>query len=77
MGNLTQPKFWMVYSPQGGAPTRRHLSRDLANSEATRLARRNPTKDFFVLKVVGGFTCPQPEVERIEIRGSQAVEIPF
>lgn len=41
--------FWMVWSPQGHAPTVKHLSEDAAVTEAMRLARTNPGREFYVL----------------------------
>lgn len=42
--------FWMVWSPEGRPPTHRHESRNLALTEAERLARANPGQEFFVLE---------------------------
>ena len=51
---LKMARFWMVWNPHGRAPTYRHYSRASADSEAARLAARNPGAVFFVLKMVGG-----------------------
>ena len=42
--------FWMVWSPQGRAPTVRHSSRELAEKEADRLARTGAASVFYVLR---------------------------
>ncbi len=42
--------FWMVWSPQGLAPTARHSSRELAEKEADRLARTSAASVFYVLR---------------------------
>lgn len=47
-------RFWMVWSPQGRAPTMKHWTRDDADREALRLASSNPGLEFYVLKAVGG-----------------------
>lgn len=48
-------KFWLVWSPSGSSPTRKHRSRSLAEAEAMRLSRGAPGRNFFVLKAVTGF----------------------
>lgn len=53
--------FWMVWSPQGRAPTHRHLSARSAKDEAERLASLNPGTEFIVLASVG--TCVKREVQ--------------
>ena len=71
-------KFWMVWSPSGGAPHRQHLTRSEADDEATRLARVNPGRMFLVLKAVGGFSADQPKVKPVEIGGPLVDDgIPF
>lgn len=44
--------FWLVYSPQGGAPHVRHESRAEATREAERLACQHLGREFFVLEPV-------------------------
>ena len=41
--------FWMIYGMEQGAPTVRHLSREVALKEASRLARSSPGVTFVVL----------------------------
>lgn len=43
-------KFWLVWCQQGGTPTYKHDSHELACNEAERLARENPGKRFDVLE---------------------------
>lgn len=47
--NDTFATFWMVWSPNGRAPTYQHSSADSAEREVERLARANPGQAFFVL----------------------------
>lgn len=48
--------FWMVWDPQGRAPTYKHGSFMEARAEAARLAGRNPGHDFHVLENCGHAT---------------------
>lgn len=66
-------KFWMVWCPQGGTPTVRHHSREAADTEAARLAAKNPGKEFFVLKAVGGRVAAAPQVQEIELAAPQSL----
>jgi len=50
--------FWMVWSPQGRAPTHKHPTLDAAKKEAMRLAAENPGRDFVVLQSVGAARVP-------------------
>ncbi|WP_306049282.1 hypothetical protein [Oceaniradius stylonematis] len=76
---MTDPetRFWMVWSPQGRMPTRRHYCRDDADREAQRLARLNPMQEFFVLKAMGGFACDEPSVRTIRLKTDPDFNIPF
>lgn len=47
----SQP-FFLVWNPEGGAPTVKQASYASAESEAKRLARNNPGVSFFVLAAV-------------------------
>lgn len=67
MNQMHHAKFWMVWSPQGGAPTRKHASRAEADAEAERLAEKTPLRQFFVLKAVGGFVAEIPTTRPIEL----------
>lgn len=42
--------FYMVYSPEGGAPTMQHYSYSDAKQEAERLARKHPGRQFYLLE---------------------------
>lgn len=46
--------FWMVWCPQGSAPTHRHSSQGSAVTEAERLARTQPGREFYVLQAIEG-----------------------
>lgn len=45
--------YWMVWGPSRFPPQRRHLSADLAMTEAERLSLRHRGKRFYVLCVIG------------------------
>jgi hypothetical protein len=47
---MMQSKFYVVWSPQGSAPTFRHPTKGAAGAEAVRLAGTNPGRDFYVLE---------------------------
>lgn len=66
-------QFWMVWSPQGSAPTVRHLNPDSALAEAKRLAMTHRGREFYVLHSVKGYVMPAPGPEEIEITD----DIPF
>lgn len=66
MEKISESKFFLVWCPEGGAPTFRHSSLYSAANEAARLARNAPGSKFFVLKVVGGKVAIDP-VSDIEI----------
>lgn len=46
---MTEDKFWVVWSPKSGEPTRTHYSFLDAHREAKRLARKEPQKVFYVM----------------------------
>lgn len=68
-------KFWMVYRDDGHAPTYRHLTKENARREASRLAGDNPGKKFFVLAAVDVLTSPVGPVESIKMRKATEEEI--
>lgn len=45
--------FFMIWNPQGKAPTFKHLTRGQAEAEADRLAQCNPGHTFVILESVG------------------------
>lgn len=59
-------QFWLVWNPEGRAPTYQHDSEESARSEAERLAKLNPGQSFYVLETVG---C----VKKIEVQWAQCV----
>lgn len=71
MNQDAERAFWMVWSPQGRAPTVQHRHPDDAEQEAKRLARLNPGCQFYTLAVCRGFEALEP-VREIEID-----QIPF
>lgn len=71
-------KFWMVWSPNGRAPTHQHPTLDSAETEAKRLAAQTG-QSFAVLEAVSAFRKKPPEqppVERIRL-DQISDEIPF
>ncbi len=71
--NLKYASFWMVWNPDGRAPTYRHTSEVSATTEAERLARANPKQTFVVLESV----CARrvDDMICIDMRGNS--DIPF
>lgn len=67
--------FWMVWNPNGHAPTFRHPSKESAEREAERLARANPDRTFVVLESV----CARrvDSMICIDLRPTAEDEIPF
>ena len=55
--NTEPKKFWMI-TGDGNAPKVRHANRQDAVNEATRLAKANPGKEFFVMETVEMLTQP-------------------
>ena len=45
--------FFVVWNPNGGNPTYRHATAELARAEAERLCRAHPGETFFVLEALG------------------------
>jgi hypothetical protein len=54
-------KFWMVWCPSRGNPSKKHGLEADAREEAHRLAEENPGYEFFVLLSVGSWMIRQPE----------------
>lgn len=61
-----EDEFWMVWSPQGGAPTFRHSTEFLADGEAQRLARAAAGRSFYVLRAVRRYE--RTDVMRTELK---------
>jgi hypothetical protein len=71
-------KFWMVYSPQGRAPTYQHGTPNDAKKEAERLAALSPGQQFFVLEAIG--MAKKVDVHYITLRemdNFQPEDLPF
>ena len=52
-------RFWVVWSPSGTNPTKKHETSDSARTEAERLAVKHPNLEFFVLETIGSW-CVRP-----------------
>ena len=76
---MTAPmaRFWMVWSPQGRAPTHKHFSRETADAEANRLAKQHPGQEFFVLKAMAGVSARDPKIKTIRLNTDPDDKIPF
>lgn len=60
--------FWLVWNPQGRAPTHKHITGQSAHDEAKRLAMANPGQEFYVMKAIGGFGADMPKIKEMKIR---------
>ena len=67
-----QYKFWMVWSPQGRAPSVKHALYVTATKEAERLASLYPAQEFFVLEAMR--LCKHVTVHTIDL---QEEPLPF
>lgn len=45
--------FYLIWNPQGRAPTVKHLSFESAKREADRLSMNNPGESFVILQSMG------------------------
>lgn len=77
------PRFYMVWNPNGRAPTYRHDTYPQAMAEARRLAGLNPSEQFVVLAAVATAKVRDP-IMVIPFEGAFTVaameeddEIPF
>lgn len=70
---LHNAPFWMVWNPNGHAPTYRHPSLNAATQEAERLAKANPGRTFVVLESV----CARVADTMLSIDLKPAPEVPF
>ncbi len=50
IGHPETERFWMIYSPEGGQPTRQHYRYEEALEEAQRLAKKHTTRRFYILE---------------------------
>lgn len=67
--------FYCVWNPEHGLPTVKHKTYGIAQTEAERLAKLNPGKQFYVLGTMG--VAFQPEPRLFTPSKVNAVEIPF
>lgn len=65
------PEFWMVLAEGSSETNKRHSTLALATAEASRLARTEPGKRFYVLKSVGAAIMDDP------VSWLDADDIPF
>ena len=65
-------QFWLVWNPNGHAPTFQHTHPESARIEAERLSRMNPGQRFHVLALIG--TC---EFQAVKWQTFNADCIPF
>lgn len=47
---MQDTKFWMIWSPQGQLPNKKHASSTLAKEEAARLVDQSPQREFYILE---------------------------
>ena len=69
----TFEQFFMVWTPSGKAPTKKHEKYKDACDEAARLASHNQDKDFYILQAVKRCRFPKVVWEDVEFND----EIPF
>jgi hypothetical protein len=80
---MTEPtqQFWMVFNPRSGAPTVRHPTKEKAETEARRLARKCPGETFFVLEAICAVTKREFDVTEFRrakpVQQEVDVDIPF
>lgn len=48
-----KPPFWVIWSPRGLMPRKRHASIESATTEADRLSKSLPGRHFYVLEMKG------------------------
>jgi len=59
--------FHIVWSPEGTfPPTKKHWHESKANKEATRLAEKNPGKNYYVLRALRMYKTAGPALIRLE-----------
>ncbi len=62
--------FFLVWNPQGRAPTYKHCDRASAEAEARRLALANRGQEFVILGSVASFSVSDPVREVRHIHGA-------
>jgi len=45
--------FWLVWSPRGRLPSKKHRDREAAMTEALRLSEVHPGRHFYVMEMIG------------------------
>lgn len=68
-------EFWMVWNPNGRAPTHKHRTLVEAEREAQRLARMIPGESFVILEAMHAYRISVAPVQKIAL--SELDEIPF
>ncbi len=58
--------FWLVWRPDGAAPAFQHPTEQSARTEAERLARLNPGRQFVVLETVAAYS--KTDVVTVDLR---------
>lgn len=65
---MEDSKFWLVWSPQGGAPSHRHPQEGIARAEAIRLASLRPQQEFIVLEALTSYKTAKPPVSETVLK---------
>lgn len=71
--DLLYAPFWMVWNPNGHAPTFKHSSHESATAEAEHLARTNPERTFIVLEAIEA----RKVCDMVRVKFTRDVEVPF
>jgi hypothetical protein len=77
--NTQFPKeqFWFVWCLDGGNPSRKHPTLEVALGEAKRLARSNPDSTFVVLESVAAVAKRDVDIVSLKPNRSSDDDIPF
>ena len=54
-------KFWMLFNSSGGAPVKRHTTLPKAIAEATRIVKKQPWSNCYILEAIGYVNCAEPQ----------------
>lgn len=57
---MQKQKFFLVWTPNGSCPNKRHLTIEDAKAEANRLAVSNTGKEFYVLETRKSYAMLPP-----------------
>lgn len=67
--------FYIIYSPQGGAPHKQHITIKEAEEEAKRLASKNQGREFIIMRSQWGYkTSSNPEFFTLDDMKIEEVE---